>query len=157
MPPIRLFTAEGADRTLMELVLLNVRDREVREADIYGQRAACEVATRRVLEVAARYGADVVAKCFEQIQAESEQLMRRAVGGVPDGVYRGEDFMDHDGINENPIRIAVTVTVRGEEMEFDFTGTDPQVEGPINTTIFVAQSAVYYATKSLLGPGDSGQ
>lgn len=151
MPPIRLFTANGADRTFMELILLNVRDRETREADIYGQRAACEVASQRVLDVARRYGADTIVACFKQMQSESEVLMRKAVRDVPDGIYRGEDFMDHDGINDQPIRIAVTITVHGDEMNFDFTGTDPQVEGPVNTTVFVAQSAVYYATKSLLG------
>jgi|SoiMethySBSTD1v2_1073268.scaffolds.fasta_scaffold00054_90 N-methylhydantoinase B len=153
MPPIRLFTAAGPDRTLMELILLNVRDRQTREADIYGQRAACAVAAERVLDVANRYGGDSVAACFMQMQFESEQLMRRAVIEVPDGVYRGEDFMDYDGIEDRPIRIAVTITKRNDEMDFDFTGTDPQVEGPINTTVFVAKSAVYYATKSLLGPG----
>jgi N-methylhydantoinase B len=153
MPPIRLFTADGPDRTFMELILLNVRDRETREADIYGQRAACTVAVDRVLEVAKRYGDETVAACFKQMQFESEELMRRAIVEVPDGVYNGEDFMDHDGIEDRPIRIAVTITKRGDEMDFDFTGTDPQVEGPINTTIFVAQSAVYYAAKSLLGPG----
>lgn len=151
LPPVRLFTAAGADRTLMELILLNVRDRVTREADIYGQRAACEVATSRLSEVANRYGGATVAACFERMQHESEGLMRKAIVEVPDGVYTAEDFMDHDGINDRPIKIVATVTVRGDKMDFDFTGTDPQVEGPINTTIFVAQSAVYYATKSLLG------
>ncbi|MBI4504322.1 MAG: hydantoinase B/oxoprolinase family protein [Chloroflexi bacterium] len=152
MPPLRLFTAAGADRTLMELILLNVRGREQREGDIYGQRAACEVAARRVEEVAQRYGADVLRGCFARFLEESELRMRAAVAAVPDGVYHGEDCMDHDGIGGRPYRIAVTVTVRGDVSTFDFGGSDPQAEGPINTTRFVVQSAVYYAAKSLFQP-----
>jgi N-methylhydantoinase B len=152
MPPLRLFTAAGVDRTLLELILLNVRGREEREGDIYGQRAACEIAAGRLVEVTRRYGTATMRACFERFHAEAERLMRQAVAQVPDGVYHGEDWMDDDGITDRPVRIAVTVTIRGDEATFDFTGTDPQTEGPINTTRFIAQSAVYYAAKSLFGP-----
>ncbi|MBI4505310.1 MAG: hydantoinase B/oxoprolinase family protein [Chloroflexi bacterium] len=151
-PPLRVFSAAGVDRTLLEVILLNVRGREEREGDIYGQRSACEVAAGRLLEVTARYGLATMRACFARFLAEAEQLMRAAVAEVPDGVYQGEDWMDDDGIGNEPVRIAVSVTVRGDEATFDFTGSDPQAEGPVNTTRFIAQSAVFYAAKSLFGP-----
>ena len=152
IPPLRLFSSRGVDRGVLELLLVNMRAREEREGDIYGQRAACEVAARRLEESLARYGVDTVRACFAKFLDESEARMRAGISAVPDGVYHGEDWMDHDGITDRTIRIAAKVTIRGEEAIFDFSGTDPQAEGPINCTSFIVRSSVYYVAKTLFGP-----
>ena len=78
--------------------------------------------------------------------------MRRAIRGIPDGVYAGEDWVDDDGHEDRPVPVRVTVTVRGERAAFDFTGTGAAVAGPINATRFIAASAVYYSLKALVAP-----
>jgi N-methylhydantoinase B len=78
--------------------------------------------------------------------------MRAALAAVPDGTYEGEDFLDDDGIVDQPVRIAVRITVSGDQATFDFTGSDPQTRGPVNTTYFITCSSAYYACKALLGP-----
>jgi len=152
LAPIRLFTAAGPERHTIDLVLSNVRGREEREGDMLAQFAANDVAARRLVELADRYGADTLAACFERLHAESEQQMRAAIAALPDGVWEGEDHLDDDGVDDRPIRVAVRVEIRGDQATFDFTGTAPQARGPVNTTYFIACSAVYYAMKALVAP-----
>jgi N-methylhydantoinase B len=150
--PIRLFSAKGPDREKLDFVLANIRGREEREGDIFAQYAANDVAARRFGELFAEHGAATVARCFERLHEESEAQMRTAIAALPDGTWDGEDWLDDDGVDDRRIRIKVRVTVQGDEATFDFAGTDPQVRGPVNTTYYIACSAVYYATKALIAP-----
>jgi N-methylhydantoinase B len=150
--PIRLFSARGPERRAIDFILSNLRGREEREGDLFAQFAADDVAARRLTELCERYGADTVSACFERLQTESESQMRAALRALPDGVWEGEDWLDDDGVEERRIRIKVRVEIRGDEVVFDFTGTDAQARGPVNTTSFIACSSVYYAMKALAAP-----
>jgi N-methylhydantoinase B len=150
--PVRLFTAAGPDREAIELVLANLRGRAEREGDLFAQFAANDVAARRLGELGARHGVATLTACFEGLQAESEGRMRDALRGLPDGVWEGEDWLDDDGVDDRRLRVHVRVTIAGDEATFDFTGTDEQARGPVNTTPFIACSSVYYAMKALVAP-----
>lgn len=151
LPPTRVFRRHVADRNVLELILANVRGRDEREGDIYAQYACNEVAARRLGELLEDHGRDIVLASFERLLDESEGLMRAAIRGIPDGAYEGEDYLDDDGISDDQIRIAVRVEVRGEEAFFDFTGSSPEVQGPVNTTYFITCSSAYYCLKALVG------
>jgi N-methylhydantoinase B len=150
--PTRLFSAGGPDREKIDLILSNVRGRAEREGDVFAQFAASDVAARRLAELVDRYGADALAACFDALHAGSEAQMRAAIAALPDGAWEGEDFVDDDGVDDRPLRIRVRVEIRGDEATFDFAGTAPQARGPVNTTAYIACSAVYYAMKTLVGP-----
>jgi N-methylhydantoinase B len=105
----------------------------------------------RLGELVAARGLDQVQAYAGYLQDYSERLMRAAVVDIPDGEYRFEDFLDGDGFGREEVRIAVAVRVRGDSAEVDFTGTDPQVEGPMNANFAVTLSAVAYAFRCL-GP-----
>src|SRR5262245_17973677 len=107
--PIRLFSAAGPDREAIALVLANLRGREEREGDIFAQFAAGDVAARRLDELLAEHGADIVLACFARLHAESEAQMRAAIQALPDGEWEGEDWLDDDGVETHPIRIKVRV------------------------------------------------
>ena len=81
----------------------------------------------------------------------SERAMRAAISALPDGVYEAEDVVDGDGLEEGGKRIAVRLTIDGDRMSFDFTGTSPQALGPINATMATTRSAVYYAAIAAVG------
>lgn len=151
IPPVRVFDRRGPTRAF-ELILSNVRGREEREGDCLAQYAACEVAARRLGELCRRYGAATVRATFDRMRAEAEARMRAAIRTIRPGVYEGEDWVDDDGHDDRPIPVRVRVTVRGGRALFDFAGTGPAVRGPVNTTRFVACSAVYYSLKSLVAP-----
>jgi N-methylhydantoinase B len=150
--PIRLFSAAGPERDAIDLILSNLRGREEREGDLFAQYAANDVAARRLGELFARYGAASVEGCFERLHAESEAQMRAALSALPDGVWEGEDWLDDDGVDDRPVRIHVRIDKRGDRAVFDFSGTDPQTRGPVNTTYFITCSSVYYAMKALAAP-----
>ncbi len=150
--PIRLFSAAGPDREKIEFILSNVRGRAEREGDMFAQFAANDVAARRLHDLFARYGGATTSACFERFHAESEAQMRAALRALPDGVWEGEDWLDDDGVEDRRIRIHVRIDKRGDEATFDFSGSDAQARGPVNTTYFIACSAVYYAMKALVAP-----
>jgi N-methylhydantoinase B len=149
--PIKVFDRKGPTRAF-DLILANLRGREEREGDCRAMYSAVEVGARRLVELFGRYGAPTVLGCFDRYRAESDAAMRRAIRGIPDGVYAGEDWVDDDGHEDRPVPVRVTVTVRGERAAFDFTGTGAAVAGPINATRFIAASAVYYSLKALVAP-----
>jgi N-methylhydantoinase B len=150
--PIRLFSASGPDREAINFVLANLRGRDEREGDLFAQYAADDVAARRLGELCERHGADTLAACFERLHAESEIQMRTALAAIPDGSWEGEDWLDDDGVEDRRVRIRVRVDKRGDSAHFDFTGTDAQTRGPVNTTYFITCSSVYYAMKALVAP-----
>lgn len=151
LPPTRVFTRHTVDPNVLELILSNVRGREEREGDIYAQYACNEVAGRRLTELLEEHGRDVALACFERLLDESQEQMRAAIREIPDGAYEGEDYLDDDGISDDPIRIGVRVEIRGDEAFFDFGGSSPEVQGPLNTTYFITCSSAYYCLKALVG------
>ena len=70
----------------------------------------------------------------------------------PDGRYAGEDSMDNDGITDVPRTVRVTVEVSGDGLVVDFTGTDPQVEGPLNSVLGYSASGVYMTVQAATDP-----
>src|SRR5262249_38201757 len=147
--PIRLFSAAGPQREAIDLVLANLRGRDEREGDLFAQYAADDVAARRLVELFERYGVETMTACFRALHDESESEMRAALRRLPDGVWEGEDWLDDDGVDDHPVKIHVRIEKRGDRAIFDFTGTDPQTRGPVNTTYFITCSSVYYAMKAL--------
>jgi len=150
--PIRLFSAAGPEREAIDLILANLRGRDEREGDLLAQYAADDVAARRLVELFERHGVETMIACFHALHAESESQMRAALRTLPDGVWEGEDWLDDDGVDDRPVKIRVRIEKRGDRATFDFTGTDPQTRGPVNTTYFITCSSVYYAMKALAGP-----
>lgn len=152
IPPLRVFTAQGPDREKLDVILANVRGSEEREGDILAQMAATRSADERLQELFAGYGAATVQAAIADIHDQSERQMRAAIREIPDGEYVGEDFLDHDGIDDHPIAVRVRVTIAGEEAGFDFSATDDAAKGPLNATPFTAGASVFYAMKAIAGP-----
>src|SRR5206468_6009724 len=82
--------------------------------------------------------------------AYSERVMRHAIGAIPDGVYKAEDFLDNDGITDQAIPIRVRIEIKGENVRVDFSGTAPQVAGAVNAVEAITVSAVSYVFRCLI-------
>ncbi|MCL4764973.1 MAG: hydantoinase B/oxoprolinase family protein [Hyphomicrobiaceae bacterium] len=152
IPPFRLFTAEGPDREKLDIVVANVRGGEEREGDILAQMAATRSADARLQDLFGRYGAETVQSAIADIHDQSEAQMRAAIREIPDGEYFGEDFLDHDGIDDRRIGVRVRITIKGDTARFDFTETDDAARGPLNATPFTTWASVFYAMKAIAGP-----
>lgn len=150
IPPVRLVEGGTLNRDIVDLLLVNVRTPEEREGDLEAQLAANETGQRRLLEIVARYGVAETIHYMEELKAYAERMTREAIRQIPDGRYSFEDYLDDDGITTDPVRIAVTITVSGDEAVIDFTGTSPQVAGNVNAVYAVTLSAVFYVFRCLV-------
>jgi N-methylhydantoinase B len=153
IPPLKLYAGGKLDRSLLRFLLFNVRTPLEREGDLAAQVGSLRVGEKRLLELVERNGGEEVTASVEGLHAHAEATMRRVIGGIPDGVYRAEDFLDDDGFDVTPksgsVRIRVTVEIAGEHMRIDFSGTDPQVRGCLNAVPSITLSAVYYVMRCL--------
>jgi N-methylhydantoinase B len=151
VPPIKLWKEGKLDEALLELILANVRTPKERLGDLRAQKAANETGRRRFLELIEKYGEKLFA-IIEELLNYSERRMREALKTLTAGIYTYEDFLDDDGIRDEPIKIKATVRVAEGEIEVDFAGSSSQVEGPVNAVYAVTASATYYTIRCLTDP-----
>ena len=151
IPPVHLVRKGEIERDMMALLLANVRTAREREGDLTAQIAACRLGERRLRGLTEKYGAAKTGFYLEALQSYSARLMREALARIPDGVYRGEDFLDDDGFSDRPLRLHVTVRVSGRNAKVDFTGSAPSTRGPVNAVLAITTSAVFYVFRCLLG------
>lgn len=142
------------NRDVLALLLANVRTPEEREGDLGAQIAACHTGSTRLQEICKRYGVKRVHQAAGELLEYSEEMMRAFLAQVPAGVYRAEDFLDDDGVTDEPVRIAVAITFsrKGNRrvVTVDFTGSSPQVQGSINAVDAITVSACFYVFRCLL-------
>ncbi len=150
IPPVKLVRAGEFDEDLLSLLLANVRTPEERRGDLEAQLAAHRVGERRLLEATAKYGRAKVVERIVALQDYAERLMRARLAQAPDGVWEFEDFLDDDGFGDSEIRIACKLTIRGDEAEVDYSGSDPQVRGGVNANRAVTVSATMYCFRCLI-------
>ncbi|MCU1306036.1 MAG: 5-oxoprolinase (ATP-hydrolyzing) [Acidobacteriaceae bacterium] len=155
IPPIKLVVNGEIEREVLALLLNNVRTPQEREGDLGAQIAACHTGATRLQQVAARYGAARMAAAMRELHSYSERMMRSFLAQIPSGTYIAEDFLDDDGVSDEPVRIAVKITVHAgkknsEQVTVDFTGSSPQVRGSINAVEAITYSACFYVFRCLL-------
>ncbi|HEV2176209.1 MAG TPA: hydantoinase B/oxoprolinase family protein [Terriglobia bacterium] len=151
IPPVILARDGKLERDVLALVLANVRTPVEREGDLAAQVAACGLGERRLREIASKYGARKAKRYLAALQDYSARLMRRAIGRIPDGVYAAEDFLDDDGYTARPVRLRVSLRIRGAKAIVDFAGSAPQCRGSVNAVFAITTSAVFYVFRCLLG------
>jgi len=150
IPPLKYMEGGRVNETLREMMCLNIRLSETFMGDLNAQLSACMVGARRLSELRDAYGAAQVMRIFELLLDRSEKMTRAALRTLPEGTYRYVDWLDNDGVDlDRRVRIEVAATVRDGTIHFDFTGSNPQVRGPINCVPSGAQAAAYYAVRAL--------
>ncbi|HWL55459.1 MAG TPA: hydantoinase B/oxoprolinase family protein [Paracoccus sp. (in: a-proteobacteria)] len=147
--PIRLYRAGELDADVLQLILRNIRVPEPRRGDILGQVSALNVGAARMVALSERYSRETLDAVIAEIFLRSESAMRSYIRELPDGVYHHVDYMDSDGINETPLKIALRMTVRGDTLTLDFTGSAPPCKGPFNAALGTTVSACHVALKHL--------
>lgn len=140
------------DQSLVDLIEANVRTPERSLGDLYAGTAALRTAEKRVMEIAGRYGVDGFRQAVALILDHGEKSAREALSQLPQGVFEAEDWMDDDGLSDDPIYVRVKVTVTDERFTADFSGSSPQVRGPINCTRTRLYSACRSMFKSVTDP-----
>ena len=153
IPPVLLMRKGEMEHGVLSMLLANVRTPEEREGDLAAQIGACRVGERRIKEVVEKFGLSKVNALTNDLIAYSERLMRAELRKMPPGTFTAEDYLDGDGVKDEPIKIAVALTFDPTvgSAVIDFNGSSPQVEGSVNAVYPITYSACYYVLRCLLG------
>ncbi len=150
IPPVLLMREGKVGEDVMNIILANVRTPEERRGDLLAQTMANRRGEERLQETVKRYGRERTRKSAAALLDYSERVTREMLRGIPRGEYRFRDFLDNDGVSREPVPILVTVRIKGDRAEVDFTGSSPQVAGSVNANYAVAVSAAMYCFRCLI-------
>jgi N-methylhydantoinase B len=150
IPLAKLVHAGRRDLTLIQLLRANVRTPDQTMGDIWAQVSANELMERRVLRLMEDYRLDSLEPFADEIFARSERAMRQAIAAVPDGTYRYAFRTDG---TDAPLDFEVALTIAGDEVLADFTGTSPAQPRAINCVLAYTYAMTAYAIRCVLLPG----
>lgn len=145
IPPLRLYRDDKPIEDVAEMIKINTRMPDALWVDMKAQVASCRVGEKRIIELFEKYGVQKVRESIEDIHLYAESRMRKEIEKLPDGEYVGESYLDNDGFSDDPIKIAVKITIDGDEALVDMAGSDPQVTGFVNSPIANTATCVYVA------------
>jgi N-methylhydantoinase B len=152
LPPTRIVSKGVLLDDVIEILTLNSRLPLVLEGDLNAQIAAARTGEARYKAILERFGRETVEACAQRIFEQSAELDRQAVAEIPDGVYTAEGFLDDDGVTDETVHVKLKVTVAGDRMLMDLTGSNPAVGGNVNCGKAQSISGCRVAFKMLVNP-----
>ncbi len=152
LPMVKLYKGFKENREIFDIITNNIRVPDRTIGDIKAQASSNFVGVQRLKEVYAKYGVETVRSCLNALLDYSEKRIREGLAAIPDGDFSGVDYIDDDGISDQPIKIQVNIHKKGDGVKVDFEGTDQQVKGNINCPVATAYAGVYYTIIGVVDP-----
>jgi N-methylhydantoinase B len=149
IPPVKLYEQGRLNHALVAMFKANVRLPDDIAGDLAAMSNVFSVGSRGIETLVKRYGRAVLSDCLGEMIAYSERQMRSYIAELPDGTYSFEDAIDNDGLDDRPLPVKLKVTVRGDQMHFDFSGTAATARGPMNMSRNTTVSSCFVAIKHL--------
>ncbi|MFQ5830418.1 MAG: hydantoinase B/oxoprolinase family protein [Candidatus Methylomirabilia bacterium] len=150
IPIMKLMNEGRMDETLIKLLRKNVRTPEQTVGDLWAQIVALDMMEARSMALMEDYGLDSLAELARTIQTRCERAMRAAIRELPDGVYRSS--LKTDGLMDEPIHLAMMLTVEGDRIDIDYAGSSPQVDRAINVAMCYTYAFTVYGVKCCTSP-----
>ena len=138
---VKLYKGGVLDEEILSIILSNIRIADQRIGDIKAQAAALTVGEQRLTAILDRYGRGVVDASITELRARADRQMRAKIAPIPDGAYESTAIVDSDGVVDEPLTIALTMTKNGDTLHFDFSRSSPPCEGPMNSVIATTKSS----------------
>ena len=152
LPPLRLVEKGKTREDLWQLLLLNSRTPHFMDGDLRAMCGSTGIGRELVIKTLTRFGLEEGRACFAGILDHGDTLLREAVEQLPDGVYESESGFDDDCFEDLDSKIRVKITIEGDKMIVDFTGTDDQIKGFKNSSLANTYSSVYSALSTFFDP-----
>lgn len=149
LPPTRLQRASGVDRGVHKIIGANSRLPRETFGNILAAGRACGTGAHRLARMVERYGKATYHAAIDQLMDQTERAVREAIESIPDGTYNHVEFMDDNGVSGDPVRVEVTVTVKGSDLTVDTSGSAEEQRGPVNCTRPQTVAACRLALKRL--------
>jgi N-methylhydantoinase B len=159
IPPLKLFTAGVMDRALEAIIGLNVRVPDRVLGDLRAQYAACQVGARELGRMVARYGAAQMRGYLAELLDYAERMTRAEIATWPRGTFGFTDYIDSDGLSDDPVKLCVAITVTDDGLDVDWTGSNAQVRAAINSTLSFTKSNTFLSVRCALAgdvPSNAG-
>ncbi|ELY96485.1 hydantoinase B/oxoprolinase family protein [Natrialba taiwanensis] len=148
IPPLKIWDAGEFRDDVANLLTTNMRLSEDRMGDLRAQTEATRIAEERLLELVEKYGVDTVMTAFDESKDYVERIMREQLSDLPDGTWHTRDYIDADPNKEEGfVTIDVEMTIDGDEVHYDLSGSDEYVGNFLNSTFGTSFSAVVSGTK----------
>ncbi len=132
IPPAKILKKGELNQQVLDIFLANVRAPDQNWGDLKAQIAACNTGERKVKEMIERFGIETFKEGVGDLLDYAEAQARAIVRDLPDGTYPFADYIDEDAVDGWPCRMKLTLIIKGDELVFDFTGSDPQLESSMN-------------------------
>jgi len=149
LPPVKLVKHGMMDPEIYAIICSNIRIADQRIGDIKAQIGALNVGARQLTRLLDRYGASTVKAAITEWRLRAAQQMRAKIAQIPNGTYRSVAWIDSDGVVDEPLKIALEIKKRNEDLYFDFGGSSPPCRGPMNSVLATTSSSVYLAMKHI--------
>ncbi len=149
IPICKIVRAGKLNDEWIELIRKNVRVSDQVIGDLLANIAATEVGCRQLLEFMDEYGLEELNTLSDLIIGQSEKAMRKAIEGMPDGVYSHRIEVE---AFDDPVVLACKVTVKGDRLAIDFEGSGPVLRAAINVPICYTRAMAAYSIKALVLP-----
>jgi N-methylhydantoinase B len=152
LEPIKLYSAGQLNEQLLALILNNSRAPYHMRGDMMAQISACHTGIQAMNKLAEKYGLEMLQTAAEELMNYSERRTRAELKTIPNGDYKHEELILEDGTAGGPYKLKVNIHVEDGNLTVDYSGTDPQIKGPINAPWSATYSATLYAIRSLTDP-----
>jgi N-methylhydantoinase B len=151
-PFVKLYDKGRINEVLVAVIRCNVRLPDSTIGDMHAGVAAARVGARRIEDIVEKYGVETVVTAMESLLDYGERMTREELAKLPAGIYVAEDIVESDGLGNGPFHIMVKVTISADRVIADFTGTDPQAQGPINCSRTGLVTGVRCVFKAITNP-----
>jgi N-methylhydantoinase B len=148
--PIRLFKGGEFCADVANMIAANTRDPQSIIGDIHSQAQATAVAERDILRLVKKYGRDQVTRGMQEVQDYVERAVRSRIAALPDGTWETVDYIDRDPATgkEGMIPIRIKMTIKGDSISYDFSGSHPTIGSIYNSAPGATFSAVVAGMKT---------
>ena len=158
IPPVKLYYRGQFRQDVVDILSSNSRQPMSLYGDLNGQINAMDLGEKRLNALLDEYGVQTARDALAALKARAATMMRSKIAGLPSGTYSAEDWLDNDGIDDVPLKIALDMTIDGDKMILDFTRSSPACQGPVNISRATTIAACYVALKHIFGdvPANAG-
>ena len=158
IPPVKLYDRGQFRQDVVDILSSNSRQPMSLYGDLNGQINAMDLGEKRLNALLDEYGVQTARYALVALKARAATMMRTKIAGLPSGTYSAEDWLDNDGIDDVPLKIALDMTIDGDKMILDFTRSSPACQGPVNISRATTIAACYVALKHIFGdvPANAG-
>ncbi|KKC31431.1 hydantoinase B/oxoprolinase family protein [Devosia psychrophila] len=151
VPPVKIYSKGVLNQGVLDIMLNNSRTPDMNRADLMALIAGCRTASVRVRELCERFGRDTYMTACDMLLARTREAMRVVIQKyIPEEAVSFTDYVDDDGLGNGPFKMTLTIYRRGDIAVFDWTGTDPQAEGPINFHIHEGLCKLFFGVYMIM-------